>query len=493
MKSYIFEVLFILTVKYSEEAEFASCTGKYTGVSNPTAIGTNNTSKVSGNDTEMVYVIEAPVPCCGVISGWEVYVMRNGTIQFVIWRSTNGTLILVGNHTLTTANAAGTVNVSVDVQYTVNTGDHVGWYSPMEEMVAYISGNSTAEASRVTVFKLLSPQDLGLGLNWSTNISQSTNTYAIKAIYGRNRTPTFVNLDYQIEIFPRIVNGSVIYTIKATDSNRISNGTLVYTINATDPDISDTTTTKLTYTMISQTELFSFDPTTRQVKVIADLLYPFGTRCLTFEVEDICHNKDKKSLCIFADILPPTVVCEPLTATVNETTTGNIALTTVDVSDPTNDVTCLLISDDFYLRLENNEYRIYVDANPGFRAAIQDSYNVSVTCSNIKKSTTVNCTVQILPSQPPAFTNLPSIVHLSRGNVMSELVYHVSVTDPDSKFFNFSMSCRPRWCPFTLYNTGYIQLNQYIIDLNVSDYELNITVTDGYNSNSSVLTVNISG
>ncbi|KAL3864919.1 hypothetical protein ACJMK2_006565 [Sinanodonta woodiana] len=450
----------------------------------------------SHNDLEIVYVIEDPVPCCGVINRWEAYVLHNGTIYLDIWRPNNGTLELVGTHRLTTADSVGSVNVSVGVQYTVNTGDYIGWYSPLEEMVAYIPGNLTTEARRVTVFRLLeSLHNLGVGLNWAMNMSQSTNTYAIKAIYGRNTAPMFVNLNYQIEIFPKLVNSRVIYTINATDSKPISNGTIIYTINATDPDISDTTITQLTYQMISSTELFSFDPITRQVKVVVvDLPYPFDTRCLTFEVKDICLNMDRKSFCILADILPPTVICKPQTSNITEITTGNIALTSLDVIDPINGVTCnLQINDDFHLRWEDNEYRIYVDANPGFRAATKDFYNVSVTCSNIKKSTTVNCTVQILPSEPPKFTNLPSTLQLSSGNAISEIVYHVSVTDLDSKIFNFSMSCRPSPCPFIIYNTGYIQLTQYIIDLSASVYELNITVTDGYNSNSSVLTVIISG
>ncbi|KAK3597380.1 hypothetical protein CHS0354_034623 [Potamilus streckersoni] len=348
-------------------------------------------------------------------------------------------------------------------------------------MIAYTPGY-TGEATDVQFFKLRpSSMLLSQGLSWSTAASQPNNTYAIRARYGINEPPTFVNLDAQIQVVPPQLVGTVIYTI-----------------NATDPDISDTTVTDLTYRMTSANGLFSFNPTTRQVSVAANLTAYVGYQCITFEVEDICKNKDTGSLCIFIYNQPPTVTCNPITATVIETTTGNLALTTMGVSDPTDDVTCSLsrtspTNSPFYLRYDNFEYKIYVNPNPGFRQASRDTYTVTIACTDTKNSTSATCNIKILPSSPPVFTNLPALVPLSTANVNTDPVYAVSVTDPDSTSFNYSMTCKPTPCPFTLYNTGNIQLNQDLVNSQVGGYDLSITVTDGYNTVTDTLTVTISG
>ncbi|KAK3597375.1 hypothetical protein CHS0354_034618 [Potamilus streckersoni] len=483
-------VICLSSINYSEEVyPFSVCTAVgHIGVSNPKSYGTLPwTADVSGYDTDTAYLINDPdtvFPCCGVIEEWDAYVEGTGTIKFDIWRSTDGiNFKLVGSNELSPVSQPGEVvyNVPLGAQYTVLPGDYIGWYTPLKEMMAY-TPNITGEATNVLFFKLRpSSFSVGLSLDWSMAESQSGFTYLIRARYGVNEPPTFVNLDAEIRVYPPIPIGTVIYTI-----------------NATDPDISDTTITQLKYRMISGNGFFSFNPTTRQVSVAADLTPYVGYQCITFEVEDICTNKDTGSLCIFIYNEPPTVTCNPITATVIETTTGNIALTTMDVSDPTDDVTCSLSSTSpknspFYLRQDLFDYMIYVNPNPGFRQATRDTYSVYVTCTDKKNSTTAKCDVKILPSAPPKFTNLPGLVTLSTANVNTDPVYAVSVTDPDSTSFNYSMTCKPTPCPFTLYNTGNIQLNQDLIDHTVPGYDLFITVTDGYNSVTSTLTVTISG
>ncbi|KAL3874012.1 hypothetical protein ACJMK2_037081, partial [Sinanodonta woodiana] len=432
------------------------------------------------------YLINDPdtaFPCCGVIEEWEAYVMHTGTIKFDIWRSTDGiNYKLVGSNELSVATVGEVVyNVPTGAQYTVYPNDYIGWYTPLEEMMAY-NPNISGEATDVKFFKLRpSYFPVGLSLSWSTAVSQSGNTYLLRARYGVNEPPTFLNLDAQITVYPPKPIGTVIYTLSATD-----------------PDISDTTITQLTYRMITGNGFFSFNPTTRQVSVAADLNTYVGYQCITFEVEDYCTNKDTGSLCIFIYNEPPTVTCNPITATVIETTPGNIALTTMNIYDPTDDVTCSLASTSpknspFYLREDTFDYKIYASPNPGFRQATRDTYSVYITCTDKKNSTTAKCDIKILPSAPPKFTNLPGLVPLSTANVNTDPVYAVSVTDPDSTSFNYSMTCKPTPCPFTLFNTGNIQLNQDLIDHKVPGYDLFITVTDGYNSVTDTLTVTISG
>ncbi|KAK3597371.1 hypothetical protein CHS0354_034614 [Potamilus streckersoni] len=464
MESYMFKIICILIVLYSEETE-ADCGSEFTGVSNPTVIGKDKYSEVSG-DTDVAYMLDDPVTCCGVIKGWTAYFKHNGTIHFDIWRPTLGKdFKLVGTYEFTTGTSDGQDYMTIVDKYTVYPGDYIGWYTPLKEMVAYINGNSSGEAKSVKFFKLR-PSSLFLGqeLSWFKAVSLSSKTYAIKAEYAANKSPQFVNLDANIQVVPHTAIGTVLYSITASD-----------------PDISDTTITQLIYNM------------TNQVRVSADIPNSFGRECLSFEVQDICKHIDKKSLCIFTDNVPPTIMCQPQTASIIETTTGNVDLISVVVSDPTDDVTCSLRTwpknNHFQLRGANFDYTIYVDTNPGFRVVDQRMYTVEVTCTDSKNSTTWNSTIEILPSAPPMFTNLPNLLPLSSGNVNQEIVYTVSVTDPDSTSFDFSMTCKPSPCPFSIYNTGHIQLTQDIITLNAGGYQLNITVTDGYHNISSYLTV----
>ncbi|KAK3597372.1 hypothetical protein CHS0354_034615 [Potamilus streckersoni] len=479
-------IIYISSFKYSEEAvPFKVCAAVgHIGVPNVKFYGDKTSIEVSGDNTDTAYLINDPdtvFPCCGIIEEWDAYVTNIGEIIFDIWRSTDSTNFkLVGSNKFSPVTKKGEVvyNVPPGAQYTVLPGDYIGWYAPFKEMMAY-TNEITGEATNVLFFKLRpSSFTEGLSLDWSMAESESGFTYLIRARYGVNRPPTFLNLDDAVEVYPPIPIGTV-----------------VYTIDATDPDISDT---QLTYRMISGNGFFSFNPTTRKVSVAADLTTYVGYQCITFKVEDICTNNDTGSLCIFIHNEPPTVNCNPVTATVIETTAGNIALTTMDVSDPTDDVTCYLSrtspkNSPFYLRQDVFDYMIYVNPNPGFRQATRDTYSVSVTCTDKKNSTTATCNIKILPSAPPKFTNLPGLVPLSTANVNTDPVYAVSVTDLDSTSFNYSMTCKPTPCPFTLYNTGNIQLNQDLIDHTVPGYDLFITVTDGYHSVTDTLTVTISG
>ncbi|KAK3597376.1 hypothetical protein CHS0354_034619 [Potamilus streckersoni] len=392
MKYIFLLVIYLSIIKYSEEVyPFSVCKAVgHIGVSKPESYGMQKWTDVSGHDTDTAYLINDPdtvFPCCGVIEEWDAYVKVNGTIKFDIWRSTDGiSFKLVGSNELSPVTEPGEVgyNVPSGAQYTVLPGDHIGWYTPLKEMMAY-TPNITGEATDVLFFKLR-PRlfSVGLSLDWSMAESQSSYIYLIRARYGVTEPPMFENLDAQITVYPPIAIGTVIYTIDATD-----------------PDISDTTITQLKYRMISGSGFFSFNPATK--------------------------------------------------------------------------------------------YKIYVTPNPGFRQATRDTYSVYVTCTDKKNSTTAKCDVKILPSAPPKFTNLPGLVPLSTSNVNTDPVYAVSVTDPDSTSFNYSMTCKPTPCPFTLYNTGNLQLNQDLIDHTVPGYDLFITVTDGYHSVTDTLTVTISG
>ncbi|KAK3598071.1 hypothetical protein CHS0354_023113, partial [Potamilus streckersoni] len=242
-----------------------------------------------------------------------------------------------------------------------------------------------------------------------------------------------------------------------------------------------------------------------EVKALQTLTTAVGYHCLVFTIQDVCLNTDTGRLCIFIHNDPPSVTCSPNTASVLESTTLQTSIITLTTSDANGDtVICSLTrtnptGSQFSLQKdpltggELKMYMIYTKANPNFRMATVDTYTVYITCTDDKNSTSVECKVRILPSQPPVFTNIPTLVTMSTSNVSPDTVIDVSVTDPDSSTFTYSITCVPSNCPFTIFNTGHIQLNKDLSDHTVGGYDVYVTVTDGYNTVSSTLSVTISG
>ncbi|KAL3872783.1 hypothetical protein ACJMK2_035984 [Sinanodonta woodiana] len=281
----------------------------------------------------------------------------------------------------------------------------------------------------------LMPPDIIIDSN--TAATDNTSVYAIRARYGINAAPRFLNLDADITVSPPIPIGKLIYTVYATDD-----------------DISDTTITQLMYNCSTKSNYFTFNNTTQEVTVIANLSSKVGYECLTFTVQDICQNTDTGRLCITIHNDPPSVACIPQTASVVESTSGNTNITTLNVSDSNDDVvTCSLLGtspsgSQFRLQQDSGAYIIYTNANPNFRVAANDKYSIYISCTDGKTSTSVICGVKIVPSQRPTIINLP---------------------------------------------TGAIQLTQNLENHTIERYNFFITVTDGYNTVINTLNVTISG
>ncbi|KAL3872781.1 hypothetical protein ACJMK2_035982, partial [Sinanodonta woodiana] len=435
----------------------------------------------------VTYVVMQPTfLCCGIIEEWHAYIKESGTITFDLWRGATGGLKLVGTmeYTAAAANTEITFSVPTGSRYTVLPNDYIGWYTRGKEMIAY-KPEPVSIATQAKYF-MLRPRNIAIGetLDWSSATTVSANTYAIRARYGVNSYPNFVNLDAEIRVIPPVTIGSTVYTVSATD-----------------PDISDTTITQLIYGMTTSSSYFSFDNTTKEVKASQTLKTAVGYHCLTFTIQDICLNVATGRLCIFIHNDPPSATCNPNTALVSELTTQQTSIITVTTSDINGDtVTCSLTRTDpsgspFSLQnaLSTGAFTIDTNVNPNFRAATRDIYTIYITCTDGKNATRVQCGVRILPSQPPMFTNMPTLVTMSTSNVKSDTVYDVKVSDVDSQTFNYSITCVPANCPFTIFNTGHIQLNKDLSDHIVGGYDVYVTVTDGYNTVSSTLSVTISG
>ncbi|KAK3592243.1 hypothetical protein CHS0354_003759 [Potamilus streckersoni] len=491
MEMILFKFLLFVSYLYgchyigvSSTAPFMDCTAiGYIGMKYPKDIG----NQPLGADRGKNYLLVDPdktFPCCGVIEEWDAYIEQAGTIVFEIWRPSSGNKFQrVGSNNVTVAGKGEIpLTVQTGARHTVYPGDCIGWYTETHDMVAYKLGNG-GEATTVKYFmQSQTPSESDMILDWTSAKTENKYTYAIRARYGVNGAPRFLNLDADIKVTPPIDIGYAIYTV-----------------NATDDDISDITITQLIYNCITKSSYFSFNNTNKKVTVIANLSSKVGYECLTFTVQDICQNTDTGQLCITIHNDPPSVNCNPQTASVVESTSGNINITTLNVNDTNGDtVTCSIFGtsptgSQFRLQQNSGVYMIYTNANPNFRVAANDQYGIHITCTDGKTSTSVICGVKILPSPRPNITNLPNSVTLNTSNIKSYDFFNVNVSDPDSTNFIYSLTCVPTKCPFAITSSGVIQLTENLENHSIERYNVFITATDGYSQVTDTLTVTISG
>ncbi|KAL3874383.1 hypothetical protein ACJMK2_037409, partial [Sinanodonta woodiana] len=277
-------------------------------------------------------------------------------------------------------------------------------------------------------------------------------------------------------------------------------GNLVYTVSASDPNPSDTTITQLKITMTTDS-YFSFDTTTNEVRVAANLTTLSGNYLLGFKVVDLCEYTASGTLTLSIYNEPPTIHNLEATVEVLENQMTELLLYTLSVTDPSDPFTCGISSTSpslapFSVRLKPGltDYGVYVNNNPGLSVAANANYNVFVACSDGKGTTVGKLVVHVAASNSPVIANLPNSVTLSTSAMNTDLVFDVDATDVDSSTLTYSMTCNPLGCPFNILSgSGRIQLTSDLLYQNVGSYDVTVTVSDGYSSRSSSLSVMISG
>ncbi|KAL3853881.1 hypothetical protein ACJMK2_013180, partial [Sinanodonta woodiana] len=124
-------------------------------------------------------------------------------------------------------------------------------------------------------------------------------------------------------------------------------------------------------------------------------------------------------------------------------------------------------------------YGIYSNYNPGFNYDTRNSYSLTIACNDGTDSVTGVYTVYLIKNQAPNITNLAASVELSTTATTGTVVYTVSATDAENDQLYYSMTCNSSSCPFTILNSGLVQLNQDLSGQTTVGYDLYISVYDG--------------
>ncbi|KAL3847207.1 hypothetical protein ACJMK2_018129 [Sinanodonta woodiana] len=323
----------------------------------------------------------------------------------------------------------------------------------------------------------------GMNLDWSSAAAYQNRNYGIRATIDANSSPFFTNLNFLMLAQPTWPVGN-----------------LVYTVSASDPNPSDTTITQLKIDMNTDS-YFSFDTTTNEVRVAASLTPLSGNYLLRFKVVDLCEYTASGTLTLSIYNEPPTIHNLEGTVEVLENQMTELLLYTLSVTDPSDPFTCGISSTSpspapFSVRLKPGltDYGVYVNNNPGLSVAANANYNVFVACTDGKGTTVGNLVVHVVASNSPVITNLLNSVTLSTSALNTDLVFDVDATDVDSPTLTYSMTCNPIGCPFKILSgSGRIQLTSDLLYQTVGSYDVTVTVSDGYSSRSSSLSVVISG
>ncbi|KAL3861471.1 hypothetical protein ACJMK2_007505 [Sinanodonta woodiana] len=398
--------------------------------------------------------------CCGYVKSIEAFHDKAGTTTAQVWRPVTGgsSYTLIGSIDIT-GNNMFTTTVPAASQVKVNVGDVVGWYSSSANVVRYkqntgLNGNLHKASSATAV---------GTTVDWSTASTVNDVTYAMKFYLGASNVPSFTNLP----------------TTK-TVSNGDAVSTSVITVSATDADVNDVAT--LTITRTDTNSFFSFDSATKLVTIGSVLVGAVGTHRLVFKVSDSCDTATS-TLTITVTNAPPTIHNLDNSTSISENTQVATLLYTLSVTDPTDVVSCSLLtaSVPFTVRqiAGSTDYGIYCTSNPGFSYDTKNNYPLSIQCTDGYDPVTGTFTVYLLRNSAPVITNLPAQVTLSTASTTGSVVYTVSSTDAENDQLFYNMTCTPASCPFTILDSGVIQVTQSLRDLTTVGYDVKVWVYDG--------------
>ncbi|KAK3591629.1 hypothetical protein CHS0354_013813 [Potamilus streckersoni] len=407
---------------------------------------------------------------------------------FEVWRSTSGSAYkLAGSNEIVAydTDMLITLNVPSGAQTTVYPGDYIGWYTEYGEMVAFTEGSGPEPDDIKNTDLRPSPTTFtpGMNLDWSSASAHQNRNYGIRATIDANSPPFFTNLNSFMIAQPTWAVGY-----------------LVYTVSASDPNPSDTTITQLTITMNTDS-YFSFDTITHEVRVVGNLTPLSGNYSLVFKVVDLCEYTATGTLTLNIYNEPPTIHNLEATVEVLENQMTELLLYTLSVTDPSDPVTCGVSSTiprpaPFSVRMKPGltDYGVYVNNNPGLSVSANANYNIFIGCSDGKSTTVGKLVVHVVASNSPVITNLPHSVTLTTSAQITDLVFDVDATDVDSPTLTYTMTCNPLGCPFQILSgSGRIQLTSDLLYQTVGSYDVTVTVSDGYSSRLSSLSVVISG
>ncbi|KAK3611794.1 hypothetical protein CHS0354_014146 [Potamilus streckersoni] len=463
----LFGTMFLLIVL--KGASGSGCTGSgletmgYPFGGSPTSVGKTLDGLLAGSG----YIAKSEMtsytaPCCGYVREID-YFHENpgGNTKAQVWRLTSGTSYqLVGEIEIGGAGAQYYTVPSAD-RIRVQTGDVVGWYSASANVMSY-KGDPAFDATIQQVFA--TAPSVNSIVNWGTATALSDRYYAIQYILDLNAVPVFTNLP----------------TTKTT-TNGDAVSTLLHTISVSDSDVADQG--NLTITRTDMISYFSFDSVAHEVRIATTLSGAVGNHYLVFKVTDFCENTATSTLTITVTNVAPTIHNLPNSTSLSENTYVSTLLYKLSVTDPTDTVSCSLATTGTPFSVRqisgSTDYGIYSQTNPGFSYDTINSYTLSVDCTDGYASTTGTYTVYMLRNQAPVITNLPASTMVSTASTTGTVAYTVTATDAENDQLYFNMTCSPSPCPFTILNSGVIQVTESLQNHQTVGYDLSVSVYDG--------------
>ncbi|XP_045187476.2 cadherin-23-like [Mercenaria mercenaria] len=465
----LFIIIVAVTGKYIECATL--CGDTFFGENNP-----DSKNKELDSNSDFGYLMSDSdyiVDCCGIVDRWQANfdgVSGSRTIFFQVWRLTSGsTYELVGQNTKTvTADGEQEENVAQADRITVKSGDKWGWWSQGGDIITYKGGGKEEDNNWLLQLSL---NTVGDTQNWGGAADEDDRSYGIRMDALPNNNPQFTNLPDTVSI------------IASTAS-----GTSIFDVSIDDIDTDDVSTLSLSMTANSD---YSFDPSTYEVST-ANTFTTSTVDRLEFKVSDQCDNTATATLTVSIINQPPVITSLPAAESVSEDETALTSLHTLTVTDPEGStVTCSLASSSpssTSFSVAGNV--IYSNANPGFDFSTVSSYALTIDCTDGQYSDTGTFTVNIIQNVPPVFLNLQNSTSVSTEDTPGTNAFTVLVNDTDD--LTFSMTCDPTPCPFQIFDSGQIQISDYI-DHSTVGYDLSITVSDGRNTvGPNILTITIS-
>ncbi|XP_045159272.2 cadherin-23-like [Mercenaria mercenaria] len=465
----LFIIFVAVTGKYIECATL--CGNNHFGANNP-----GGKNKELDSNSDFGYLMSDSnniVDCCGIVDRWQANfggVSGSRTIFFQVWRLTSGsTYELVGQNSKTvTADGEQEENVAQADRITVKSGDKWGWWSQGSDIIKYKNGGDQDDDNWLLQ---LSSHSVGDTQNWGSHSDQDERSYGIRMDVLPNNAPHFTNLPD---------------TASITAST--ASGTSIFDVSIDDIDTDDVSTLSVSMTANSD---YSFDPSTYEVTT-ANTFITSTVDILEFKVSDQCDNTATATLTISITNQPPVITSLPAAEFVSEDETALTPLHMLNVTDPEGSTaTCSLASSSpssTSFSVAGNI--IYSNANPGFDFSTVSLYTLTIDCTDGEYTDTGTFTVNIIQNDPPVFLNLQNSTSVSTEDTLGTNAFTVLVNDTDD--LTFSMMCDPTPCPFQIFDSGQIQISDYI-DHSTVGYDLSITVSDGRNTvGPKILTITVS-
>ncbi|XP_069105729.1 protein dachsous-like [Argopecten irradians] len=199
---------------------------------------------------------------------------------------------------------------------------------------------------------------------------------------------------------------------------------------------------------------------------------------------------------------PPSISGMPAFETVLEGETTTRLVYTITVSDVESDTfTCSIspTSVPFNLQLSGGVYSIHLNDNPSLNQATTPSYSITITCSDQFGQSSGVLQITVTPNNAPAISGLPASVTVTDIETSARNLKTVTVTDLDGQTVTCSVTSVPAG-PFSMVQDVSIPEYNVFLDANsntaiaasgATTFAVTVSCTDGTDTSSAVLTVDI--